>query len=111
MTEQTDDAAQDFEAPAKPTIVERLRGMARSLFNTRIDKSGGRIRLVALGFAAIYTVIGGKLLWLGVEQGPQGMRRVVTEASSRARPDIVDRNGDILATDVKVDSVFAEPRN
>ena len=26
------------------------------------------------------------------------------------RPDIVDRNGDILASDIKIDSVFAEPR-
>jgi cell division protein FtsI (penicillin-binding protein 3) len=33
------------------------------------------------------------------------------DAIATARPDIVDRNGEILATDVKTPSLFAEPRN
>ncbi len=33
-----------------------------------------------------------------------------SDAISEARPDILDRNGAILATDVKTMSVFAEPR-
>ena len=39
------------------------------------------------------------------------MRRAASSEISAARPDIVDRNGEILATDVKMVSVFAEPRN
>ncbi len=38
-------------------------------------------------------------------------RREASEAISAARPELVDRNGEVLATDIKVMSVFAEPRN
>ena len=40
-----------------------------------------------------------------------GTRRSVgADATATARPDIVDRNGQVLATDVKTPSLFAEPR-
>ena len=40
-----------------------------------------------------------------------GARRAASQdAIATARPDIVDRNGEILATDVKAPSLFAEPR-
>ena len=39
------------------------------------------------------------------------MRRAASSEISAARPDILDRNGEMLATDVKMVSVFAEPRN
>ncbi len=39
------------------------------------------------------------------------VRRATSSEISAARPDIVDRNGEVLATDVKMVSVFAEPRN
>ena len=42
---------------------------------------------------------------------PWSVSAPATSTISAARPDIVDRNGDILATDVKTFSVFAEPRN
>ncbi len=32
------------------------------------------------------------------------------DAIATARPDIVDRNGEVLATDVKAPSLFGEPR-
>lgn len=90
---------------------QRFKSTLQAMFGTRIAKSGMRIRIVALGFVALYGVIGGKLVWLGFKPEPQGLRRVAQEASSRARPEIVDRNGEILASDVRIDSVFAEPRN
>src|SRR5437868_601551 len=37
-------------------------------------------------------------------------RTTSLDAIATARPDIVDRNGEILATDVKAPSLFAEPR-
>jgi cell division protein FtsI (penicillin-binding protein 3) len=46
---------------------------------------------------------------MGINPGPQSARREATEAVSAARPDLLDRNGQVLATDVKVMSVFAEP--
>ena len=40
-----------------------------------------------------------------------GARRTAAQdAIATARPDIIDRNGEILATDVKAPSLFAEPR-
>ena len=37
-------------------------------------------------------------------------RRIAQDAVATARPDILDRNGKILATDVRAPSLFAEPR-
>src|SRR2546430_17333208 len=39
-----------------------------------------------------------------------GSRRAIAQAAvATARPDILDRNGEILATDVRTPSLFAEP--
>lgn len=38
------------------------------------------------------------------------MRQAASDTVAAARPDILDRNGAILATDIKVTSIFAEPR-
>ncbi len=42
--------------------------------------------------------------------GHGARRSVGADAVATARPDILDRNGAILATDVKTPSLFAEPR-
>lgn len=105
----------DVFSPSRPGLARRVgaRGLAmtRAMFGTRIDKSSGRLRFVMVVFVGIYAVIGGRLIYLGMTPEPQTLHRVAAEASSRARPAIVDRNGDILAADVMIDSVFAEPRN
>jgi cell division protein FtsI (penicillin-binding protein 3) len=57
-----------------------------------------------------YAVIAVKLLVLGVSHDPpQTLKEAADQAVSGARPDLLDRNGEILATDVKTMSVFAEP--
>ncbi len=81
-----------------------------ALMRTKIGKSGVRIKLVAAAFASLYIVIGGKLVYLGSKPNPETTRREAVEATSRARPDILDREGRILATDLKINSVFAEPK-
>ena len=45
-----------------------------------------------------------------VSEGHGGRRGVSQDAVATARPDILDRNGQIIATDVKTPSLFAEPR-
>jgi cell division protein FtsI (penicillin-binding protein 3) len=98
-------AAQKLSWPA------RLSRLYALIFRTRLDKSASRIRLVALGFAALYGLFIGKLVYLGMKpEAAQNLRHAAAEAVAAARPDILDRNGEILATDVKVMSVFAEPR-
>ncbi len=96
--------------PPAPSRLLRAMLFARNLMRTHLDKSTWRIRLVAGGFALLYCVIGGKLVYLALKPDPQTLRRAASEAVSRPRPDIVDRNGVVLATDVKIMSVFAEPR-
>jgi cell division protein FtsI (penicillin-binding protein 3) len=92
-------------------LIARLGGLARRLFSARLDKSAGRIRFIALAMAVAYLAIGVKLVSLGVSHDPpQTLKVAADQAVSGARPDLLDRNGEILATDVKTMSVFAEPR-
>lgn len=73
-------------------------------------KGGGRNRVVmAMGvFLAIYGVIGGRLVYFGFLDS-ESDRGPVSRVTA-ARPDIVDRNGEVLATDIKMSSLFGEPR-
>ncbi len=73
--------------------------------------SRGRIVLAMLVFVAVYGVIGGRLVALGLTPEPtEVVRQSAADAVQAARPDIVDRNGEILATDLTTASLYAEPR-
>jgi cell division protein FtsI (penicillin-binding protein 3) len=88
-----------------------LAGIVASLFRMRMDRSGRRLVIVGLVFFSIYAVIAGRLVQLAlVPDSPQSLRRAAGESISAARPDIVDRNGIVLATDIRTVSVYAEPR-
>jgi cell division protein FtsI (penicillin-binding protein 3) len=88
-----------------------LRAFLGALVSTRLDKSGGRIRQLALILCLAYAGIGAKLIKLGLSsEPPQTLKVAVDQAASGARPDLLDRNGQVLATDVRTLSVFAEPR-
>lgn len=88
----------------------RTRVTARS-FSARLDKSAPRIRLAAWAFLGVYGIIAGKLIDFGLRLDPPvGLKRAAADAIAAARPDVLDRNGELLATDIKVMSVFAEPR-
>ena len=90
---------------------KRLRTLAHELARARLDKSGGRIRLLMLGLLVAYAGVAAKLVLLGLSHDPPLTLKVAADqAASGARPDLLDRNGEILATDVKTMSVFAEPR-
>jgi cell division protein FtsI (penicillin-binding protein 3) len=98
-------------APAMPwhrRLVQRL------LYGRNVDrdrKAKARLGLAVLGFAAVYCVIAGKLVIFAIAPDSHAARRGSTaDAVATARPDILDRNGEILATDVKRPSLFAEPR-
>ena len=56
-------------------------------------------------------VIAARLVMFATVSGDHGDHRSVSQdAVATARPDILDRNGEIIATDVKSPSLFAEPR-
>ena len=99
-----------LEGPQAPDGAPR-RGLLHRLFSTDLDKSAARIGLVAAAFVGLFLIIGGKLIYFGVKpEAPQSVRTAASDAVAAARPDILDRNGEVLATDIKVMSVFAEPR-
>lgn len=83
----------------------------RDVFRMSGEKSQPRVGLVILGFSALFLAITGRLVVLAMVPAEQvGLRRATSNEISAARPDIVDRNGTVLATDVRTVSVFAEPR-
>lgn len=70
-----------------------------------------RVILAMLGFALLYTTLAGRLVVLGVSSHDfEEDSATFIRAASKARPDIVDRNGETLATDIRTASLFAEPR-
>ncbi len=96
----------------KPSLRRRLIGGAAALISPRLDKGAGRIRQLMLALGLAYLAIAGKLVHLGMShEPPQTLKVAADQAAAGARPDLLDRNGAILATDVKTMSVFAEPRN
>lgn len=95
-----------------PHVPWSLGGAVRELFRLRVDKSRPRVGVMALCFCGLFAVIGGRLVMLGIKpDADQGIRRAASSSISSARPNIVDRNGEVMATDVRMVSVFAEPRN
>jgi len=97
--------------PAPPSRTARARRFLATVFSTRLDKSGFRLRLIALAFVGVYGLIDAKLVMLGLsKEPPQSLKAVASDAVSGARPDLLDRNGEMMATDIKTMSVFAEPR-
>lgn len=89
----------------------RARGLLGRLFETRLDKTPSRTRIVALCFVLLFGVIISRLIMFGLKpDSEQGVRAAGSDQVAAARPDILDRNGEVLATDVKVTSIFAEPK-
>src|SRR5215813_13255668 len=100
--------------PAKPAEPWRQRLIRSLLYGRNVDraaKARARVGFAILAFAAVYAVIGGRLAMFAIGADAHGARRAgAQDIIATARPDIVDRNGEILATDVKSPSLFGEPR-
>ena len=85
------------------------RKLARRLLRMHVDKSGARIVLVGLAFGVVYLVIALRLVAIGFTGEHAGAHHASDIVASNPRPDILDRNGEVLATDLQAVSVFAEP--
>jgi cell division protein FtsI (penicillin-binding protein 3) len=97
-------------APAEPW----RRRVLRALLYGKADrhaKARGRIGLTMIAFTAVYAVIAGRLIVYAMTTDSHIARRgTAGDAVATARPDIVDRRGEVLATDVKAPSLFGEPK-
>ncbi|MDR7035055.1 penicillin-binding protein 2 [Mesorhizobium sp. BE184] len=83
------------------------------VFDSARKATGGRTRtrtvMTMAVFFAIYSTIAGRLVYLGFQDPDTS--GVPASRITASRPDIVDRNGEVLATDIKTASLYAEPRH
>jgi cell division protein FtsI (penicillin-binding protein 3) len=101
--------------PLPKSTTSRWRRFMRTLLYGRdVDRSAkarARVGLAIFAFTGGYAVIILRLITFATVPDTHFARRgVVADAVATARPDILDRNGEILATDVKAPSLFGEPR-
>src|ERR1700674_2887923 len=92
----------------------RRRLLRNLLYGKNVDrgaKARARVGLAIMAFAGVYGAIAVRLVMFAAVGDSHSVRRIGSpDALATARPDILDRNGEILATDVKAPSLFAEPR-
>ena len=100
--------------PSRPGESRWQRWLRAFLYGVNVDrnvKAKARLGLAIVAFSALYCIIALRLVMFAAFSDGHGARRsVAADAVATARPDILDRNGQILATDIKTPSLFAEPR-
>jgi cell division protein FtsI (penicillin-binding protein 3) len=73
------------------------------------NQARSRVGIIIAGFTVAYCIIGGRLVQYGLEL-PEAVSSIGRADNLMAsRPDILDRNGEILATDIRTVSLYAEP--
>jgi cell division protein FtsI (penicillin-binding protein 3) len=102
------------DAPAftrKPPRALPGLGFLRPLFTLRSEKLDARMMLVALVFGGMFTTLGTRLVQIQLSaESSNTIGRLASGEISSARPTITDRNGVMMAGDVKTVSIFADPR-
>lgn len=74
-------------------------------------KGAGRLKLLSVGFGLCLLVIAGRAGQITLVNGWMHPAEAAPEVQYRIpRPNIVDRNGALLATDISIPSLYAEPR-
>lgn len=68
-----------------------------------------RIGLIMGAFVVFYGVIGARLSYLALREPEMTSSIMPADRLMASRPDILDRNGAVLATDIRTVSLFAEP--
>jgi cell division protein FtsI (penicillin-binding protein 3) len=98
----------------KLSVAWSQRMIRNLLYGRNVDRAAKarvRVGLVIIVFGLIYSVIAARLVMFAAFPDDRGGHRAASQdAIATARPDIVDRNGQVLATDVKAPSLFGEPR-
>jgi len=99
---------------AEPTEPWGRRLKRRLLYGGNVDhaaKARARVGLAIVAFAFMYAVIAARLIMFGIVSESRDHHKVlIGDAIATARPEFLDRNGEVLATDVRVPSLYGEPR-
>jgi cell division protein FtsI (penicillin-binding protein 3) len=69
-----------------------------------------RFRLACLAFAASFIMVGVRLVTLGFAVAEPSSAGIHDISTTVHRPDILDRNGRLLATDIKGATLYADPQ-
>ncbi|ANK71496.1 penicillin-binding protein 2 [Ensifer sp. ENS07] len=76
----------------------------------RRNQARQRVGILIAGFAVVFLVVGGRLVQYGLSAPAETASIGGSGHVIASRPDIVDRNGHLLATDLNTMSLYAEPR-
>src|SRR5437879_2122422 len=103
------DADAPIAADSKPIVLPappwHRRMLQSLLYGRNVDrarKTKARLGLAVIGFAVVYAVIAARLVLYAVAPETRAARHGgTTDAVATARPYLLDRNGEILATDLK----------
>lgn len=77
---------------------------------TRGNLTQGRIRWMVLALILGFGLVGGRLVQLGMVVPDSTIEGQARDVITATRPPILDRNGLEMAVDIRVPSLFAEPR-
>ncbi len=75
----------------------------------RASQAKSRVGLLIFGFVCFYSVVGGRLVQYGMAMPETVSSIAPADRLMASRPDLLDRNGEVLATDIRTVSLFAEP--
>ena len=73
------------------------------------NQAKSRVVLLVVSFTVVYCIIGGRLAQFAMTPADATSSILPPDRLMASRPDIVDRNGALLATDIRTVSLFAEP--
>ncbi len=76
----------------------------------RRRQSRQRLAITVAVFVGLYAVVGVRLVQYGVREHELTQTIIGAGAGVASRPNIIDRNGEVLATDLNMVSLYAEPR-
>jgi cell division protein FtsI (penicillin-binding protein 3) len=83
-----------------------LTGVIRA----RAALTKARIRVVVVALIVVFSIVAWKLIDLGRTVADTSIEGVTRDVITASRPTILDRNGLEMAVDIRVPSLFAEPR-